>query len=61
MHIKQSTKKSTQKPLIDDLSEELLEAAVGLKSKCKEEESRLIKKIVKIVLPEYKKWLTKKI
>ena len=39
MHIKQSTIKSTKKSLIDDLSRELLDAAIGLKSKCKEEGS----------------------
>ena len=60
MHIKQSAIKSTKKSLIDDLSRELLEEAIGLKSKCKKEGSKLIKKIVKIVLPEYKKWLVKR-
>ena len=33
MKIKQSTIKSAEKSLIDDLSRELLEAAIGLKSK----------------------------
>ena len=43
--------------MIDDLSRELLEVATGFKPKCKKEGSKLIKKIVKNVLPEYKKWL----
>ena len=55
------TKKSTKKSLIDDLSRESLEAPVGLKSKWKKEEPKLMKKIVKNVLLEYKKWLIKKI
>ena len=59
MHIIQSTIKSTKKLLINDLSGELLEAAIILKSKCKEKGSKLIKKTVKNVLPEYKKWLVK--
>ena len=41
--------------MIDDLSRELLEVATGFKPKCKKEGSKLIKKIVKNVLPEYKK------
>ena len=49
MHIKQSTIKSTKKSFIDDLSRELLEEAIGLKSKCKKEGSKLIKNIVKNV------------
>ena len=53
MHIKQSTLKSTKMSLIDDLSRELLEAAIELKSKCKEEGSKLIRKIVQNILPEY--------
>ena len=55
MHIIQSTIKSTKKLLINDLSGELLEAAIILKSKCTEKGSKLIKKTVKNVLPEYKK------
>ena len=55
MLIKQSTVKSTKKSLIDDLSRELLEAAIEFKPKCKKEGSKLIRKIVKNVLPEYKK------
>ena len=47
--------------MIDDFWRELLEAATGLKSKCKKEGSRLIKKIAKNVLPEYKNWLVKKL
>ena len=43
--------------MIDYLSRELLEAATEFKPKCKKEGSKLIKKIVKNVLPEYKKWL----
>ena len=57
MLLKQSTVKSTKKSLIDDLSRELLEAAIEFKPKCKKEGSKLIRKIVKNVLPEYKKWL----
>ena len=57
MLIKQSTVKSTKTSLIDDLSRELLEAAIIFKPKCKKEGSKLIRKIVENVLPEYKKWL----
>ena len=46
---------STKKSLIDDLSRNLLQAAIGLKSNCKKELSKLIEKIVKNLLPEYKK------
>ena len=53
-HIKQPTIKLTKSSLIDDLSKDLLETAIELKSKCKKEGSNLIKKIVKNVLPEYK-------
>ena len=55
MHIDQVTIKSTRNLLIDDLSRELLEAVIGLKSKYKEVKAKLIKNIVKNVLPEYKK------
>ena len=55
MLIKQSTVKSTKTSLIDDLSRELLEAAIIFKPKCKKEGSKLIRKIVENVLPEYKK------
>ena len=60
MHIDQVTIKSTRNLLIDDLSRELLEALLELKSKYKEVKVKLIKNIVKNVLPEYKKWLIKK-
>ena len=39
---------------------DLLKAAMELKSKCKEEGSKLIKKVVKNVLLDYKKWVIKK-
>ena len=55
MHIIKSTIKSTKKLLINDLSGELLEAPIILKSKCKQKGSQLIKKTVENVLPEYKK------
>ena len=61
MHIDQVTIKSTRNLLIDDLSRELLEAVIGLKSKYKEVKAKLIKNIVKNVLPEYKKWVMKTI
>ena len=51
------TIKSNKILLTDNLSRELLEVAIGLKSKCKEKISKFIKMIVKNVLPEYKKWL----
>ena len=55
MHIDQVTIKSTRNLLIDDLSRELLEALLELKSKYKEVKVKLIKNIVKNVLPEYRK------
>ena len=55
MHMDQVTIKSTRSLLIDDFSRELLEAVIGLKSKYKEVKAKLIKNIVKNVLPEYKK------
>ena len=57
MHIKQPIIKSTKKSLIDDLSRELLKVAIEFKWKCVKERLKLIKKIVKNVLPEWKKWL----
>ena len=51
------TIKSNKILLTDNLSRELLEVAIGLKSKCKEKISKFIKMIVKNVLPEYKRWL----
>ena len=48
MHIKQST----INPLIDDLSKGLLESAIELKSKSKEEGLKLIKKIINITLKQ---------
>ena len=45
--------------MIDDLSKELLEATTELKRKCKKVGSKLIKKPVENVVPEYKKWLVK--
>ena len=51
MHIKQPTIKLTKNPLVDDLSKDLLETVIELKSKCKKEGSNFIKKIVKNVLP----------
>ena len=44
MSIKQSTIKLTRNSLIDDLSRELLEAVIELKSKYKEVKPNLIKK-----------------
>ena len=55
MHIDQVTIESTRNLLIDDLSRELLETLLELKSKYKEAKVKLIKNIVKNVLPEYKK------
>ena len=55
MRIEQLTIKSIKNSLVDDLSKDSLEAAIKLKSKCKEEESKLIKKTVKNVLTDYKK------
>ena len=51
------TIKSNKILLTDNLSRELLEVAIGLKSKCKEKISKFIKVTVKNVLPEHKKWL----
>ena len=61
MSIKQSTIKLTRNSLIDDLSRELLEAVIELKSKCKKDRSKLIKWVIKNVLPDYKKWLVNNI
>ena len=60
MHIKHSTRKSTKKLLVDDLSKELWEAVIELKSKYKDIKAKLIKNVLNDVLPEYKKWLVKK-
>ena len=54
--IEQLTIKSIKNSLVDDLSKDSLEAAIKLKSKCKEEGSKLVKKTVKNVLTDYKKW-----
>ena len=43
--------------MTDDLSKDLLKAAIALKSERKKG-SKLIKKIVKNVLPDYSKWKT---
>ena len=55
MRIEQLTIKSIKNSLVDDLSKDSLEAAIKLKSKCKEEGSKLVKKTVKNVLTDYKK------
>ena len=59
MRKKETTIKFTKNSLIDDISKELLEATTELKRKCKKVGSKLIKKPVENVVPEYKKWLVK--
>ena len=49
MHIEQFTIKSTENSSIDDLSKDLLEAAIELKSKYKKDGSKLIKSCQKCV------------
>ena len=61
MHIEQSTIKSTKNSLIDNIAKALSKGEIELKSKCKKETSNLMKRIVKNVLPEYKKMTAKKI
>ena len=55
MRKKETTIKFTKNSLIDDISKELLEATTELKRKCKKVGSKLIKKPVENVVPEYKK------